>query len=71
MFNFLHNIIMKKNSLKPFKFAVASILKNFPQFFNEDSFSDHDFLDSLKLIERILSDFIFRVEKFLEDDNNE
>lgn len=71
MFNFLHNIIMKNNSLKPFKFALAAFFENFPQFFTAASFSDQEFLDSLRLLEKITYDYIFRIEKFLEDDNNE
>lgn len=58
---------MKNKSLKPFKFAVASFLENFPPFFSADSFSDQDFLESLKLIESTLSDIIYRIEKYLKD----
>lgn len=71
MFNFLHNIIMLNNSLKPLKFALAAFFENYSQFLTDASFSDQEFLDSLRLLEKINYDYIFRIEKFLEDNNNE
>lgn len=58
---------MKNKSLKPFKFAVASFLENFPQFFTADSLSYQDFLEMLELIQRTLSDILYRAEKYFED----